>query len=197
MTTNPVLAARRAAYLEGRHVIRDVSGPTTTLAARYWAKVAKDGPTLVPELGRCWRWTASTTSFGYGQLNPGWRNAAPVRAHRVSWEIHNGPIPAGLDVLHRCDNPPCSNPDHLFLGTALDNMRDMIAKGRARHPRSTHCSHGHPFDGVNGHALPDGRMRCRACGREAMRRYRERRAAGLPTPSVGRAMAAHRTGAWS
>ena len=54
-----------------------------------------------------------------------------VMAHRIAWELTNGPIPVGLMVLHRCDRPPCIRPDHLFLGTHADNMRDMIAKGRA------------------------------------------------------------------
>jgi hypothetical protein len=56
--------------------------------------------------------------------------AGATTAHRVSWTIHNGPIPDSLYVLHKCDNPPCSNPDHLFLGTHLENIADMVAKGR-------------------------------------------------------------------
>jgi hypothetical protein len=73
----------------------------------------------------CWPWTGSCTRHGYGKLS------ATEVAHRVAWELTNGPIPSGLCVLHRCDNPPCCNPAHLFLGTRSDNVADMVAKGRA------------------------------------------------------------------
>jgi len=71
----------------------------------------------------CWVWGRTCWVKGYGRVGD-------LRAHRVMWAIVNGPIPDGLQVLHHCDNPPCVRPDHLFLGTQLDNMRDMIAKGR-------------------------------------------------------------------
>lgn len=78
----------------------------------------------------CWLWTARINAGGYGEFR---RCGRTVIASRVSWEIHNGPIPGGLFVLHNCpggDNPACVNPAHLFLGTNDDNMRDMVAKGR-------------------------------------------------------------------
>lgn len=59
------------------------------------------------------------------------------KAHRVSWMLANGPIPAGMVVCHRCDNPPCVNPDHLFLGTQIDNMRDRSKKGRGNHRKGS------------------------------------------------------------
>jgi len=85
----------------------------------FWSKVTKTES--------CWIWRGHTYPDGYGQLK--WRTR-PTRAHRVSWIIHFGPIPTGKQVLHRCDNPKCVNPDHLFLGTNLDNMTDKKNKGR-------------------------------------------------------------------
>ncbi len=107
----------------------------STPEQRFWAKVDKSG--------ECWVWTAARKSRGYGQFHFAGRTQG---AHRVSWEIAAGqPAPAGIDVCHSCDNPPCVNPGHLFLGTRADNAADMVAKGRSsrtprfwgeRHPRA-------------------------------------------------------------
>jgi hypothetical protein len=99
---------------------------------RFWTKVNKHGPipAHMRHLGSCWLWTGSLVQR-YGQIATvinGKRR--PACAHRVSWELTRGAIPDGLSVLHRCDNPPCVRPDHLFLGTSVDNLADARAKGR-------------------------------------------------------------------
>lgn len=75
----------------------------------------------------CWPWKGNLTR-GYGRVNIGRIKAKP---HRVAWEMANGPIPAGMFVLHRCDNPACVNPAHLAIGTHDDNMADMVTRGRS------------------------------------------------------------------
>lgn len=93
------------------------------LVERFWPKVEK------PSGDGCWVWTGCRVKKGYGIVRLD-RSERMASVHRVSWALHNGPIPDGLLVLHRCDNPPCVNPDHLFLGTHTDNMKDMVRKGR-------------------------------------------------------------------
>jgi HNH endonuclease len=90
------------------------------LESRFWKKVKKT-PT-------CWLWIGGRHGTGYGQISS---ERTSYKAHRVSWEIHNGPIPIGLHVLHDCDNPPCVRPDHLHLGTHAINMHEMALRGRA------------------------------------------------------------------
>lgn len=80
----------------------------------------------------CWLWIASIKGEGYGQIGTGVGDSKrPVLAHRAAWTIYVGPIPPGMFVLHRCDQRLCVNPDHLRLGTHVDNMLDMVAKGRS------------------------------------------------------------------
>jgi hypothetical protein len=97
-----------------------------TVEERFWEKVDKNGP------GGCWVWTRSKSKKGYGQLSGPHRGHKPFQTHRLSWEMHKGPIPAGLMVCHKCDNPACVRPSHLFIGTAKQNTQDMVNKGRVR-----------------------------------------------------------------
>lgn len=100
------------------------------LETRFWAQVD-----MRSGIWECWEWTGARLPRGYGFA---WDNAVGANrlAHRLAWELTNGPIPDDLWVLHRCDNPPCVRPDHLFLGTAADNAHDMMAKGRGRRQRT-------------------------------------------------------------
>lgn len=99
----------------------DAMNETNSLADRFWKKVIKsDG---------CWKWTGAKHKFGYGMIRLG--GVQPkITASRAAWLIHFGDIPSGMYVCHRCDNPECTNPEHLFLGTASDNAVDKESKGR-------------------------------------------------------------------
>lgn len=90
-----------------------------TLEERFWAKVDQRDP------DECWEWQGARTVHGYGRFDGGWL------ASRFVWTLANGEIPPRTVVRHRCDNPSCCNPSHLELGSHLDNMRDMVRKGRS------------------------------------------------------------------
>lgn len=124
---------------------------------RFWDKVlVGDG---------CWEWQAFRNEHGYGVF--GWRGRNRL-AHRVAWELWHGEEPSEC-ILHSCDTPACVRPEHLFEGTQAENLRDMIAKGRGRHPqRSDVCRRGHPYE------LARGRQICREC-RRMMERQRTAR----------------------
>lgn len=119
---------------------------------RFWSKVRKSD-----EADGCWVWTGGKSREGYGQIFVS--HGKYAKAHRCSYEIEYGPIPEGLDCLHRCDNPPCVRPEHLWLGTAKDNSRDMYEKGRQSTVRARperlargdrHGSRTHPESLVRG-----------------------------------------------
>jgi len=98
----------------------------------FWNQVYKTG--------ECWIWTGKKNK-GYGRLH---LFGSTISAHRLSWVLAHGEVKDGLYVLHRCDNPGCVNPDHLFLGTHADNMADAVAKGRLKPPPTSRraLSHG-------------------------------------------------------
>ena len=102
---------------------------------KFWAMVAKRGA------NECWRWVGAKNHGGYGVFGGGdpKYGCPQVRAHRQTYEMANGPIPAGMLVMHSCDNPSCVNPAHLSIGTQADNMRDMSSKQRrhgSKNPRA-------------------------------------------------------------
>ncbi len=134
----------------------------TSVEERFWAKVDNSaGPNM------CWWWTAGAFSRGYGAFRV---KGKQVRAHRFAYELTKGPIPGGLQVLHLCDNPLCCNPEHLWLGTDLDNHKDCAAKGRT--PRGErHGSHTHPECVLRGERHPCAKL-TEAEVLEILRRWR-------------------------
>lgn len=129
-------------------------------------------------MSECIEYEGARTTKGYGQYTlPVGRGKYIMLAHRVAYELAHGPIPAGLQVMHTCDNPPCVNPEHLRVGTGSDNMRDCVEKGRHREASKTHCDNGHEFTEENVYRRPDRpeERACRACARERMRGYRKRK----------------------
>lgn len=107
--------------------------PPRSVSDRFWRKVLK-----TPD---CWAWSGAKQRRGYGCMET--TKGVNRSAHRVSWELHFGEIPKGMCVLHKCDNPECTRPDHLFLGTLKDNTKDMISKGRhlgSGRPKGTRLS---------------------------------------------------------
>jgi len=133
----------------------------------------------------CWLWTGAVNQWGYGRIYTEKRRSR--NAHRVSWMLHKGEIPYDRDVCHHCDVTGCVNPDHLFLGTARDNLVDSIQKGRRKYPvgsgmiwktvressvTKSKCVHGHILDQSNLYITPDGLNACRTCRRNNVRKWR-------------------------
>ena len=147
------------------------SKPSTDTAAQRWAR-------WVRVSSDCWEWVGPSTPRGYGYFRL--PNGGPkVYAHRLSHEMFLGPVRSDLCVCHRCDNPSCVNPAHLFTGTHTDNMRDCSLKGRVRNqwgePNPSRCRHGHAYTPENTYCSPKGGTFCRECGRKATRAYLARK----------------------
>ena len=113
----------------------------------------------------CWEWDGYKNSAGYGVLS---YQSQMYLAHRLAYETWIGPIPDGLLVCHTCDNPPCINPDHLYVGTQQDNMKDMAKRKRSYWGNVTHCKSGHEFTGISS----QGYRICRTCKNANNRRYK-------------------------
>lgn len=148
--------------------------PTPTLdeaaIERFWKYVDKKGA------DECWNWTGARSGrMGYGCFNA---LGTQWKANRISWRVHHGECPGELFVCHKCDNPLCVNPDHLFLGTNADNVKDSIAKGRQYPPHRSrmYCKRGHRFTKENSGKNTPGRY-CKKCQAEGdRRRYLKRKA---------------------
>lgn len=150
-----------------------VRSPGRPVIDRFMEKVRKNE-------GGCWIWIGSLSNKGYGQLGVGRRDEGLVTAHRWSYEHFIGPIPDGLWVLHHCDVKACVNPEHLYVGTLEDNMRDVVERGRSKKIPPTACKNGHEY--VQGswtwRPSSDGRYQyraCKECHRQSQLRYMRRK----------------------
>lgn len=145
---------------------------------RFWSKVQKGGP------DECWEWQAGRHKFGHGKFR---LPTGHIGSHRMAWQLTYGPIPPGMWVLHHCDNPPCCNPRHLYLGTAQDNTRDREVRGRHPHPAKDVCKYGHVLTDDNVYVTypPSHKGRpfrqCRLCMNRRQREYHARKTKGPQT----------------
>lgn len=128
----------------------------------------------------CWEWRGDRNELGYGRLTLVRKGLDKARVHRLMFERYSGPIPAGLVVRHKCDNPPCSNPDHLELGTQNDNVQDMIDRGRCWRHGATECQNGHDLTSPDSYRIGKRKGRgdekvCLTCQRERKLRWQEKK----------------------
>lgn len=128
----------------------------------------------------CWEWRGARNDLGYGTLTLVRQGLDKARVHRLMYERYNGLIPEGLIVRHKCDNPPCSNPDHLELGTMADNTQDMMERGRHWRHGAEECLNGHPITDPSTYRFQErsdrnGEKVCLRCQRERHVRWHEKK----------------------
>ena len=139
------------------------------IEARFSSKVNKTVG-FGPE-GECWKWEGGINSNGYGAMQVADRM---IGAHRIAYDIANGPIPTGGLVRHSCDTPLCVNPAHLLLGDAKQNSDDKIARGRHNNQKKTHCKRGHELLGDN--LIQGAKQRtCKTCFYESRKKSDKKR----------------------
>jgi hypothetical protein len=136
-----------------------------SVAERLWTNVRIAGS------DDCWPWLGSVTGSNHGTIRTARSRSDPV--HRVAWEMLKGPIPDGLEIHHRCENPICCNTAHMELLTHGDHAR--VSDGAAYLRERDACKHGHPFDERNTYRMPNGARACKVCRQDAVLRYRARR----------------------
>lgn len=116
----------------------------------------------------CWEWNGDRDSCGYGMFTAAYLGFKDAKAHRVMYQLHVGPLPGGLFVRHKCDNPPCVNPAHLIIGTVLENARDMVERRRHAAHNRTVCGKGHDLTLPGAVRRIGGWNRCVRCWRVSM-----------------------------
>lgn len=125
----------------------------------------------------CWLWGGCIHHSGYGNFK---FKGKLFSAHRLSWVLHFGEVPKDLWVLHKCDVRACANPQHLFLGSASDNMFDMHNKKRHKKMwfKNSHCRNGHEYTKENSYINPKGLRNCRVCIRACVKKYADKKKLG-------------------